>query len=214
MTRQFNVKDEIEFKEDLDNKPDNEEIKAFLENSFESALLTFVRDLRELKEQKKYKAIGKDSFWISYYHNFCAEGREDAGSSTSAVPHWIEKPFLALHSNLDLASRWKSSDLPAFIELPANSSEGSVCKSFTLSSELNKSDISVEVSFSRGDAINASHLVGKINEYLLKRSEGLRSPLTEQIYLYTKATSNSTNVLIVTRLPRAGLDVLLASASK
>ena len=59
LTKNFDVQDEIEVKDDLDKKPDNPNAENFFEIGLENALIEFVNDLQELNKLGKYQSKSK-----------------------------------------------------------------------------------------------------------------------------------------------------------
>ena len=218
-TRQFNVKDEIEVKDDLDNKPDDD-LKAFLDNNYETAISAFVEDLRQLKQQGKLKSKGRKGFAINAVHRFCSENNVSATSSfsptdASEANAWIEDAFVALHKNFSIADKWKFASVPSFIQVPQGVSEDDRCKIFGRDTELGKSDVVIRLTFSRETPQSAALFTGFVNQQILQRAAVNPDALTKQIYEYTRASNENNQVSIVTRLPRSSIDSLLAySASK
>lgn len=214
-TRPFNVKDEIEVKDDLDKKPDGDEIKAFLERDYETALSAFVEDLKKLKQQGRYRASGKTNFTISAFRRFCSSENAVATSSfdptdASEANAWIEDAFLELHNNFAVADKWNFATTPVFIKLPEGVSEDDRCKVFGFDTEINRTKLTVRVTFSRETAQDAALLAGALDKHFLRKAARPRNTLTKQIYWYTRATADKSQVTIVTRLPRGSIDPLLA----
>lgn len=216
-TRNFELQDEIEVKDDLDNQPDIEEIKTFLEVSFEPYVSQFIQDLRDFGSLSQSSRLDKDLYSVFSEHYFCSENQvERRGSEMRATAAFT--PYNGLLQRLDLASNWKFSDVPSFIKAP-ETYIGAVqtvgfCKSFGVDAGLSSSEVYVKVKFSRESSLGAFDVVVKLNEYFADRDDLQSDPLTKQILERTRATSNYTEVLVVTRLPRAGLDSLLAKSAK
>lgn len=214
-TKQFNVKDEIEVKDDLDKNPDGEAIKEFLEHDYEVALAAFVDDLKKLKQQGKYRSTGKLGFQISAFRRYYSDTIASATSSfspteASEANAWIEDAFLDLHKNFVDANKWNFATTPIFIKLPVGVSEDDRCKVFGFDTEINRTSITVRVTFSRETAQNAALLAGALDRHFLKKAARPRNTLTKQIYWYTRATAENNQVKIVTRLPRGSIDSVLA----
>ena len=214
-TKQFNIKDEVEAKDDLDKNPDGEKIKSFLEHDYEVALASFVDELKKLKQDGKYRATGKKPFNISAFRQFCASGNEVATSSfeptdSSEANAWIEDAFLALHKEFNEANTWTFANTPTFIKLPEGVTEDDRCKVFGFDTELRRSDFTIRVTFSRETDQSAAVLAGALDKHFLRKAARPRNTLTKQIYWYTRATAEKNQVMIVTRLPRGSIGPLLA----
>lgn len=218
MTKQFNVKDEVEVKDDLDKKPDDEGIDAFLNDHLESALSALVEDLKELKYQGKYRYKGKKSSIISTSQQWSAK---DVGVASSMAVEtrdpndWIFDAFLELHNKYGQpAFTWKTvAEVPAFIEFPASVENDDHYRYYCFATKITPTDFVIRHTFSRATPQSAALFAERLNQIFLKRSNR-PGRLTKQIYEYTRASSEKNRVLIVTRLPRAGLDPLLATDAK
>ncbi len=211
MAREFNAKDEIEVKDDLDKSPDGEEIKAFLENRFETALSSFVRDLRDLNALGKYRKSGDDTFSISASYRQCLKDGASGDSSfgpASVDSDWIAKAFASLQKNLA-----PPDEFPTFMQF-AVAERGDRCKTFESATELDTSDHVIRLSFTRDGAKNAVQIKNGLVSFFAERASGHVDPLTRQIYQFTKASSKNDQVFIITRLPRAGLDALVSTDAK
>lgn len=219
MTKQFNVKDEVEVKDDLDKKPDDEGIDAFLNDHLESALSALVEDLKKLKCQGKYRSKGKKSSIISTSQLWSAK---DVGVASSMAVEtrdpndWILDSFLALHWKYGQpAFTWKKvAEVPAFFEFPANVEKEDHLRYYCFDTKITPTDFVIRHTFSRATPQSAVLFAERLNQIFLKRASNRPGRLTKQIYEYTRASSEKNRVLIVTRLPRAGLDSLLASSAK
>lgn len=212
-TKQFNLKDEVETKDDLDKNPDGEAIKSFLEKDYEAALSAFVEDLKKLKQEGKYRATGKRTFQISAFRRFCSAENEIATSSfdpteASDANGWIEDAFLGVHKNFTVANRWNFATTPTFIKLPEGVGEDDRCKVFGLDTEITRTNFNIRITFSRETPENAALLARSLEKHFLRKAARPRNTLTKQIYWYTRATADKNQVTIVTRLPRGSIDPL------
>lgn len=214
-TKSFNLKDEVETKDDLDKNPDGDEIKTFLEKDYETALSSFVNELKSLKQQGKYRATGRKNFEISAFRRYCADGNAIATSSFSPTEAsdangWIEDAFLDLHSNFTVTNKWTFATTPSFIKIPEGVSADDRCKAFGFDTEINRTNFTIRVTFSRETPESAALLAGALDKHFISKAARPRNTLTKQIYWYTRASTDKNQVLIVTRLPRGSIDPLLA----
>lgn len=219
MTRQFNVKDEVEVKDGLDNKPGSEEIDLFLQKNLESAVSDIIRKYRTKAGKKKRSVAGHQEFWValsrSYYSVEKADSESSIGPVSKGDPNaWIEDAFLAIHKNFQRNNTWKFKDVPGFIKFSAGATPSERHKYFSLNTKLSESDFEVQVAFSRETPSDAALFAERIDALLRKRTLAVSDPLTKQIIDHTTAAAANDQVSIITRFPRAGLDALLAVDAK
>lgn len=213
MTRQFNVKDEIEVKDDLDKKPDPtvEEFDDAIETYFKD-LKHFVGNLRKLHSIDEFNT----SFHTFNTHHVAfspcpATGIAMSRDEKSYIDRWLvpvieEANFAADNSN------FLSDCLPV-----DDGKEGSRARSAGISLSLDKTELKYQLSFNLRSVERAKF----IHEDLVKafqrfyiETEGDEASLIAVLYENTKLTQANNQVIVITRLPRAGLDSLLAANAK
>jgi len=213
MTRQFNVKDEVEHKNEFDDNPDIEELKSLITNSLEGTIASFISEVKGSDINSVSRASLSKSHSLHSLRNFCSEEWIEVFDPLKSLPRGTD-PLNELHRDLDVGSGWKFATVPHFIQAQQGPPEQKFCKAFSVSTDLDSDNLSVKILFSRTDSLSAFRLAAYLNDFLYDRSHYFQDPITRQLYQYTRATSDYANVLIVTRLPRAGLDTLLASDVK
>ena len=208
--KQFNVKDEVEVQDEFDNNPDIGELKSLITNSLEKTLVSFFRDVKASNLDAPSRTSLHRPHSVTTLRNFCG-------------PEWIESSGIMLdsrdsleqlHSDLYAGWNWNFESVPRFVQTQEGPSKQKFCKAFSLTTSLDSKELSFKLLLSRTDSLNAFRLAGYLNDFLIGRSHNFQDPLTRQVYQYTRATSDYANLVIVTRLPRAGLDSLLASDAK
>lgn len=200
MTRQFNVKDEVEVKDDLDKKPDSVSDDS-LEFDVSDTLAKFLRDLQSLR-----RSSGYDSEWERTFYQ----------RRTKPVVSFTAPAFLG-------PSRSTSLDRAAAEVV--NKLDNERLRKLADITDNRKSEISIEfypyisglkllISFEAVDTQKASALVDSLSIWFAARSNRTDDRFRKYIYENTEVISESNQIFIVTRLPRAGLDSLLATDAK
>jgi desulfoferrodoxin (superoxide reductase-like protein) len=188
LTRDFDIKNEIVFEDDLDKKPDDGEIN-------------FPVILAQLVEQISFEiAIGKIShpiqteFYVEIESKlFPKDGEISVGSNlfNQNLSRIIQTTFSdKLHPKALKLADYEENFKKSKIRIEADG------KSLTL-----------KVSFSK---LNSEQFAKFLNDKFSNSVVFANTLLLKQIYESTKATSENNQVFIVTRLPRASLDALLA----
>jgi desulfoferrodoxin (superoxide reductase-like protein) len=175
LTRDFDIKNEIVFEDDLDKKPDDGEIN-------------FPVILAQLVEQISFEiAIGKISHPIQT--EFYVE---------------IESKLFPKDGEISVGSNLFNQNLSRIIQL-ADYEEN--FKKSKIRIEADGKSLTLKVSFSK---LNSEQFAKFLNDKFSNSVVFANTLLLKQIYESTKATSENNQVFIVTRLPRASLDALLA----
>ncbi len=198
MTKQFNVKDEIEVKDDLDNKPDHSEserVDHLLEN-IESAFSKLIKNLQNCKQLPS--SYGYDGNFIGNDCGFSVA--KGLGTTTSSDrPSELSRAASAIIDSFDesLLNKLSSGNNKSYI-------------SFDLSGRGLKLTLILEQHTQQGSAALADLLNGHI------KSKAIRSTnfLPQNLYENSQASTLGNQVFIVSRLPRGSLDTLLASDAK
>ena len=203
LTRDFDIRNEIEFKDDLDKKPDNEEIDSFFEIGLDQAVATFIEDLRRFKQEGKYKFDSGEILSIKCGHSFCSD---DGGSASISIRNDENELFGALqklHERLDIAGRKDSSKI-LFVGVSEETNKG--CKDIGLSLSFSNKELEIAVRFSRESTPKAFAFTEHLNRHFADKSSISSDLLVKQLYANTKARFENNQVFVVTRLPRASID--------
>ncbi len=213
MTKQFNVKDEIEVKDDLDKKPDPsvEEFDDAIETYFKD-LKHFVGNLRKLRSIDEFNT----SFHTFNTHHIAfspcpATGIGMSRDEKSYIDRWLVPVIEEANFAADNAN-FLSDCLPV-----EDVAKGSKAKSAGLALSFDKTELKYGLSFNflsveRGKSIH-DDLVAAFQKFYIE-TEGDEGLLITVLYENTKLTQANNQIFITTRLPRAGLDSLLASSAK
>jgi len=206
MTRDFDIKNEIEFKDDLDNKPDNEEIDSFLEINLDKAIASFIEDLRGLKQKGKYKSNFKKTFSTGCAHSYCSIDEAAASSIDKYQDSKISDALSKLHEKLDIANGQDLGKI-LFVGFPK---ENSGCKEIGLKLNFSQKELEIAFSFTKEATDKAFAFTANLNRKFKNKSDETNDLLIKRVYENTKAASENNQVFVVTRLPRASIDELFA----
>ena len=212
-TTQSNVRNDVDPWGEFDGNPDIEELKSIITDALEKSIATFIYDVRASDKNSASRDVLRKAHSLRTVRNFCTEDWIEVTDPLKSSARG-DDAFNDLHRNLDVGSRWKFASVPRFIQTQEGPSKQKFCKAFWVSTAINSNELSVKLLFSRTDALNAFRLASYLNDFLYDHAHTLHDPITEQVYQRTRVTSDYASVLVVTRLPRAGLDTLLASDAK
>ena len=211
--KQFNIKNDVDYWHEFDDNPDIEELKSLITNALEGTVASFISSARKSEKNSVSRASLAKPHSIRSFRNFCSEDQIEVFDPL-ARSSWGNDPINDLHRSLDVASDWSFANVPHFVQAQDDVPKQKFCKTFGVSTTLDSDEVWVKIFFSRTDSLNAFRLAGYLNEFLFDRAHNFQDPITKQVYQYTRATSDYSNLVIVTRLPRAGLDSLLAKDAK
>ena len=204
-TRNFDIQQEIEFKDDLDNKPD-EDLKVTsdaIDNYF-SDLKYFIEDLQKLHKIEKFD-LDYDEFRIKQVGFVPCDVNGDPAQRIEALKKvdnkWIEAAIIDATYK---AEHWNYlSDC-----LPSNKFGKNRVTSSGLEINYDKSALKFTISVDKDSPQKAKQLSETFNQafkvYVPDNDEIIVKKISEN----TSFTFENNQVFIVTRLPRAGLDSL------
>ncbi|HXG85439.1 MAG TPA: hypothetical protein VNI84_15565 [Pyrinomonadaceae bacterium] len=212
MTKNFEIQNEIDVKDDLDKKPDDEEKIDFaksLENYFDE-VGGFLKDLQNLHLIEKFDA-DYDKFEITELSfvpcNVDGDPIRTAKASRKIDNRWLEPAITdATYSieNWDFLSDCLRDD-----KFKTGNSTSSGLKLI-----YDKSKLKIEVSASKSSPHRAEQLAEKFNKTFKLYEIDEDEKIVKQIYNNTSFKSENNQVFIVTRLPRGSLDALLTNGAK
>jgi hypothetical protein len=197
LTRNFDVQSEIEVKDDLDNKPDNEEIEGFPKDDFPTLFAQLLKDIKdEVRDGKISFPLQADFYVDGESHKSEFGGSGSAGSTVSnqnlnfLVQNAVNRKFQ-----------------PKAIESADFDDQKSQVVKTRI--EANGADVSLKISFTKS---NAEQFAEFLNGEFSASAVSIENTLTKQIYENTRATAENNQVVVVTRLPRGSLDEFLKNA--
>ena len=211
-TRNFNVQDEIEIKDDLDNKPDEDlaDLAGLTGNYFDN-LKDFVENIQKLQQIEKFD-FDFDSFYV-----------EESNSSQCGLE--TTRKVIST-SNVDrINNRWLT---PAIVDatisfedygfagdcLPNKDFGDDKAISYGLKISYDESSLKFEISLVKESPQKAEKLLEKLNQSYKLYKVDEDEIIVKQIYEHTSFKSENNQVFIVTRLPRGSLDELLKQNAK
>ena len=211
MTRQFNVKDEIEVKDDLDKKPDDERspvtasVQVYL-NDVEY----FLASLGRLKDKGKFDPK-RDTFSVAQTTLLPCVDSNLAGrytpirfDSTSEA----SRPTLE-HFSRDMVYGYSLGDC-----ITNNEFNGVTAADSRFTFTLDNKAFSVNITVKKQSSQRALDLLRELESTLRLYSTQENTKLRQSIIANTAFSADNDQIFVVTRLPRAGLDTLLASDAK
>lgn len=210
-TRNFELVDEIELKDDLDNKPDDERspVHMSLQNYLQDIEVFFAR-LGRLKGSGKFD-LENDDFEVAQSTQLPCVAANRTGSYTAAK---FELRNESLRSTLESFSKLLTDGYSLADCLPNARFGDTEATNSKFDFKLDKTGFFVHVSVKKRSPQDAAYLASD----LAKTYARLKSvePSAGRLAIYEATTFKSQNdqVFIVTRLPRAGLDPLLATNAK
>jgi hypothetical protein len=211
-TRNFNVQDEIEVKDDLDNKPDEDltNLSGLTGNYFDN-LKDFVENVQKLQQIEKFD-LDFDSFYVEKLNSSqCDLETTRKIVSTSNVDR-IDNRWL-IPAVVDAVDSFKEY---GFIGdcLPNKSFDNDRAVSYGLRIGYDKSSLKFEVSLTKESPQKAKELLERFNQSYKLYKVDEDEVIVKQIYENTSFKSENNQIFIVTRLPRGSLDELLKQNAK
>lgn len=210
-TRNFEITDEIEIKDDLDKNPDDErsDVRLSLVTYFQDVEL-FVKTLKRLGGTKYFDA-STDSFEVAQATQLPCVAANNTGSYTAnkfVSNNELLRPWLESFSKL-LTDGYSLGDCLANNRFAPNEATDS-----KFNFQLDKDALFVQVIVKKQSPESARMLAGDIaNTFTTLKSES-RDVLRLKLYESTTFLADKDQIFVVTRLPRAALDPLIAKDAK
>ena len=197
-TRNFNVQDELEVKDDLDNKPNDSEVGDSSERNFPALFIQLLSEIKNEVESGNFSAPVSPNFIINaqYSSGICSSGTIGLDFADQDFGEAVAKIFS------------EKFDSKIFKILDSNDGKS---KSAKVRIEANNSELSLNISFAKS---NAAPFAAFLNREFSLSALSAENFLITQLYENTKSTSENDQVFIVTRLPRGSLDELLKQNAK
>lgn len=204
MARQFDVKDEIEKKDDLDNKPPDKfaaSVQVYLED-----VEYFLSGLQRLRSDHKFD-IEANKFVVAQATLLPCVADNRAGSYTA------EKFFSSNQSLRPARERFSKLLTDGFSLqdcLPSEKFPGLETTSSRFETKYDGQAFSVEVAVRKSSPERAAKLAYALSHTLSVFRKSDASALRINLIDNTTARAKHDQVFVITRLPRAGLDAMLA----
>jgi hypothetical protein len=210
-TRTFEITDEIEVKDDLDNKPDDErsDVRLSLLTYFQDVEY-FVRTLKRLSGTK-YFDPDSDSFEIDQATQLPCVAANRVGSYTAnkfVTKNDELRPWLKRFSDL-LTDGYSLGDcLPNTRFAPVETTDSKFNFRF------DKEALSVDIAVRKQSPQAAKLLAADIAKTFAALRKDDADSVRQKLYEATKFRSENDQIFVVTHMPRAALDPLLAKDAK
>jgi hypothetical protein len=202
LTRNFDVQNEVEVKDDLDNKPDGEEVESFAKDDFPALFAQLLVEIKKEVEDGKISLPLQADFYVDgEFHK--SEFSEGGGAGGGGIGSTVSNQNLSLLIQNAVNQKFQ----PKAFELADYDNQKS--KIVKIRIEASDKDLSLKLSFGKSKAEQFAEF---LNQDFSSSAALIKDALTKEIYENTKATSENNQVFIVTRLPRGSLDELLKNA--
>jgi hypothetical protein len=198
-TRNFDIKNEIVVEDDLDKKPDDDEIKELQKLDLSEPVLSFIDDLKKLASIGKFNLTSE----ISTQAIFKGSPSTASASYFNKQDRWQSVASVDAIEKIYEATKYWSD----YVEEP-DSPEKDYHQTISLNFYSNGLELQVTLRKESKDA--AAQFAGNLTQVFKVKLDRSKSVPSKQIYENTKAISENNQVFIVTRLPRGSIDSLLA----
>lgn len=207
-TRGFDIKNEIVVEDDLDKKPDDEklDIAGELETYF-NEVGSFINELQKLRERKDFD-LNTDEFVIGRRSSTACNVNGDP--TTRVVSTFENWGVRGLEAAVDKAG----SVFDGWKHLSDCFPDEEDAKAFSKPSDLklfyDNTELRIEISALKLNEQKAEFLAERFNRAASIYRPDEAKPVVKTIRAHTSFRSEINQVFIVTRLPRASIDALLA----
>jgi len=214
-TRNFEITDEIEVKDDLDNKPDecsegaSEKALNLLNRDFLSAgIIDLVSDLDALRKIEKFSWTDDFNYRIVRIVSWGGRARSTIGGSGT---QWTQVAVSDGVESISSVCPWTGCEFYQF----DNEFDALATESTTEVGYDGKS-LTVSITIPQRNDAEARDLAAIYSEALKigACSDIYATPPQQAVYKHSVSKPGNGQVLIITRLPRAGLDAMLAKDAK
>ncbi len=211
LTRNFELQDEIEVTDDLDKKPErvgdlDEDADAIENLKIAESITAFLLDLKKLESIGKFDpkedGVFSHKIWL-----------EDFGGTTTTSKNsdisnpWLETAIGRLIANTEFEG---TSSVPDW----RITCEGRNCREPRVEVLSTADDLTLKFAFTKSSPESAKAAAMRFSEIFQNKKASLRNSVQLPVYESTTSIHETNQVFIVTRLPRAGLDSLLATNAK
>jgi len=210
LTRNFELQDEIEISDDLDNKPDVEptlsiSIKTYLED-----VEYFLNALQKLEREGKFNP-SRDAFEVTQTTLLPCVPANNVGSYTA---NRFELENESLRPSLERFSKLLTDGYSLADCLPNSHFDGKEVTSSKFTFKLDSSALAVQFAVQKVSPEIAKRLSVDLATVLTKFTPNGGELARRKIFENTSFDSKNDQVTVVTRLARADLDPLLTSRAK
>ena len=211
-TRNFDISEEVEFKDDLDRNPDDKRSPLSMSiGNYYADLELFIESLEKLQKSGKFN-LATDTFEISQSTALPCVAGNQVGSYTAES---FVTANAALRPTLEFIEK-RLTDGYAFGDcVPSDRFDGKEAthSRFVLKFD-SKNGLSLEVSGLRKSPADATAFLRELTHGWNQFRAETRKPVSKPISEGTTLHAAGAKILVVTRLPRAALDPLFATDAK
>jgi len=211
LTRNFELQDEIEAKDDLDKKPEGDSIDLSLSiKTYLEDVEYFLNALHRLGEGGKFDSA-RDSFEVAQTTLLPCVAANKIGSYTA---NKFNLKNDALRPSLERFSKLLTDGYSLADCLPNTRFNGLEATNSNFTFKLDDSALSIQVSVQKASPEVAKKLSSDLAVAFIKFTPTAGELARQKIFENTSFRSRNSQVLVVTRLPRAALDPLIARNAK
>jgi len=210
-TRNFEISEEIEFRDDLDRKPDEKRSPLAMSiGNYYADLEYLIDSLEKLRKSGKFD-LAADTFELSQSSALPCVANNKVGSYTAET---LIAANEILRSLLESATK-RLTDGYAFADcIPSERFGGQKATHSRFVLKLTADGLMLEVSGVKRSPAEAAAFLRDLKAGWAQFRTLAKTPLQKYISDGTVLSVSGTKILVVTRLPRAGLDTLLAKDAK
>jgi hypothetical protein len=210
-TRNFELVDEVEFSDDLDKQPDDERSPVYMSlQNYLQDVEVFLTRLARLKELGKFDPEN-DAFEVSQATQLPCVAANRVGSYTA---NKFSLQNEGLRSTLESFSKLLTDGYSLADCIPNSRFGQTEVTDSNFDFKFDKAGLFVNVSIKKRSPQDALLLVGDLEKTCRQFKALDATGICLRVCEATTFKSNNDQVSIVTRLPRAGLDPLLAKDAK
>lgn len=210
-TRVFEITDEIEVKDDLDRKPDDERSPLAISiGNYYADLEYFLVSLEKLQKSGKF-ALSTETFEISQSTALPCVAGNKVGSYTAES---LFTSNSAVRPALEFTGK-RITDGYAFADcVPSDKFAGQEATHSKFVLKLTADGLSLEVSGVKKSTVEADAYLKELSAAWDQFRTAAKDPAPKYISNGTVLSVTGSKILVVTRLPRAALNTLLAKDAK
>lgn len=211
LTRSFELQDEIEATDDLDKNPDGETATLALSaKTYIEDVESFLNALHKLAAERKFNP-SLDAFEVTQTTMLPCVPANKTGSYTANT---FESNNAALKPSLEWFSKLLTDGYSLADCLPNERFKGDEATNSKFTFKYIDSALSVQVSVQKASPEIAKKLSGDLATTFARFDTSSGEIARQKILENTTFRSSKNQVFVITRLPRAALDPLLASNAK
>jgi hypothetical protein len=197
LTSKFEIKDQIEKKDDLDKKPNENDLIA-------DSIFGIVNDLNKFSKSKKFSWEEKTTF-LTEDLGFCksddspAYGGSHSNNTSFKIGEFVDKYNVQIGRNLNKLR----------VDFGLGDFYSGYPEGITFNLSTEKKSLALEIKVGIKNDEISQQFYNILNTYVSQKKSSAKSSKQLVIYQNTTVTAENNQVFIVTRLPRAAIDSLI-----